>query len=80
MLVCVPLLLDDQVLGLVYADSRRLGTPVTTLDLELLRAFGERAALWIAARRGQSELAALGGPVAWSGIAAAHAGEGRGDA
>ena len=75
MLVCVPLLLDDEVLGLVYSDSRRPGSPVTTLDLELMRAFAERAALWIAARRSASALAALDGPIPWAGIAAAHAGE-----
>lgn len=74
MLVCVPLILDDEVFGLAYADSRRPGRPVTTLDLELLKAFAERAALWIAARRGQAALAALPGAVAWAGIAAAHAG------
>ena len=75
MLVCVPLLLDDDVLGIVYADSRRPGSLVTTLDIELLRAFAERAALWIAARRSESTLAALASPVPWAGIAAAHAGE-----
>lgn len=74
MLVCVPLLFDDDVLGLAYADSRRPGRPVTTLDLELLKAFAERAALWIAARRSQATLAELPGSVAWAGIAAAHAG------
>ena len=31
--------------------------PITTLDLELLEAFAERAALWIAARRGSDLLA-----------------------
>lgn len=76
-LACVPLLHGDEVLGLVYADSRRPGQPITTLDLELLKAFAERAALWIAARRGEAELDALPGPVTWAGIAAAHAGERR---
>jgi putative methionine-R-sulfoxide reductase with GAF domain len=74
MLVCVPLIIDDEVLGLAYADSRRVGRPVTMLDLELLKAFAERAALWIAARRSQAALASLPGSVAWAGIAAAHAG------
>jgi putative methionine-R-sulfoxide reductase with GAF domain len=73
-LVCVPLLLGDEVLGLVYADSQRAGSLVTTLDLELLKAFAERAALWIAARRGETALAALPGAIPWAGIAAAHAG------
>ncbi len=74
-LVSVPLMLDDQVLGLAYADSRRPGSLVTTLDLELLKAFAERAALWIAARRSEAALAALPAAVLWAGIAAAHAGD-----
>ena len=35
----------------MYADSARPGSVVTATDLELLHAFGERAALWIAAHR-----------------------------
>ena len=71
----MPLVLESEMMGLVYADSRRPGSLVTTLDLELLRAFAERAALWIAARRSASTLASLAGPIPWAGIAAAHAGE-----
>ena len=58
-LLCVPLLLDGQCLGLLYADSRRTGAPVTVLDLDLLSAFAERATMWIAARRGAADLDAL---------------------
>ncbi|MFA6986056.1 MAG: FHA domain-containing protein [Arenimonas sp.] len=58
-LVCLPLLASGEVLGLVYADSRRAGSVITTMDLDLLRAFAERASLWIAARRGVLALAEL---------------------
>lgn len=58
-LVCLPLLGGGEVLGLIYADSRRAGTVITTMDLELLRVFAERASLWIAARRGFSALSEL---------------------
>jgi GAF domain-containing protein len=58
-LVCLPLLAGGQVLGLAYADSRRAGTVITTMDLDLLRTFAERASLWIAARRGVAALSEL---------------------
>ena len=58
-LVCLPLSAGGEILGLVYADSRRVGALITRMDLDLLRAFAERAALWIAARRGMDELAGL---------------------
>ena len=58
-LVCLPLVAAGETLGLVYADSRRPGSLITSLDLDLLRVFAERAALWIAARRGMEELARL---------------------
>jgi hypothetical protein len=44
----------------VYADSTRVGALITRTDVDLLRAFAERAALWIAARRGADDLARLG--------------------
>lgn len=59
-LVCLPLLASGELLGAVYADSTRVGALVTRTDLDLLLAFAERAALWIAARRGADELARLG--------------------
>ena len=58
-LVCLPLVAGGETLGLVYADSRRPGSLITSLDLDLLRVFAERAALWIAARKGMEELARL---------------------
>ena len=69
-LVCLPLLANGEVLGLLYADSRVAGTVITTMDLDLLRAFAERAALWIATRRGIAALAelALPGRLEWTQI------------
>lgn len=73
-LVCVPLLDGTNVLGVVYTDSRRPGAAITELDLELLKAFTTRAALWIAARRDARTLAVLAAQPRWGDILAAHAG------
>lgn len=68
-LVCIPLLADGQAIGLAYADSRKPGALITTMDLDLLRAFAERAALWIAARRGMDSLTMMAaGQADWSEI------------
>jgi hypothetical protein len=58
-LVCLPLRLDGRPLGWLYADSRKAGAPITELDLQLLGAFTERAATWIAARQGAAALDSL---------------------
>jgi transcriptional regulator with GAF, ATPase, and Fis domain len=58
-LVCLPLISGGEILGVVYADSQRAGSVITSMDLDLLRAFAERASLWIAARRGVFALAEL---------------------
>lgn len=58
-LVCLPMVAAGETLGLVYADSRKAGALITHLDLDLLRVFAERAALWIAARRGIDALSRL---------------------
>lgn len=76
-LVCLPLLDGDATLGAIYADRVQPGPAITSLDLELLEAFVERAALWLAASRAR-RLLAEPVPVApstphWSGILAAHA-------
>jgi GAF domain-containing protein len=74
-LVVLPLLDGDRALGAIYADRVRPGPAITTLDLELLDAFAETAALWIAARRnsdllsGEHDTAALPD---WKAIVAAH--------
>lgn len=76
-LVCLPLLDGGQAFGAIYADRVRAGPPITTLDLELLEAFVEGAAVWIAAQRTSALLAAQTprpGRAAtdWQGIVAAH--------
>ncbi|GAB2515839.1 GAF domain-containing protein [Lysobacter humi (ex Lee et al. 2017)] len=58
-LVALPLFDEERPLGVIYADRREPGAPLTDLDLELLQAFAERCALWIAAERGDPE---PGGP------------------
>lgn len=76
-LVCLPLLDGDTTLGAIYADRSHVGAPITTLDQELLEAFAERAALWIAARRTSDLLASHaagdGAPALdWNAIVDAH--------
>jgi hypothetical protein len=73
-LVCVPLRFEGRRLGLLYADSRRAGVPVTELDLQLLAAFLERAAMWIAARQGVEALdGMLAAPaLAWRDVLSAQ--------
>lgn len=81
-LVCVPLMDEDRVLGAIYADRVAPGPAISTLDLELLQAFAENAAVWISVRRTSEQLEihsdALDGGHAdrsragWSRIIAAH--------
>lgn len=73
-LVCMPLLDAGRAFGAIYADRTRPGPPVTTLDLELLEAFAEHAALWIAARRARAQLARATAEASWSAIVQAHEG------
>jgi GAF domain-containing protein len=74
-LVCLPLLDGDQTLGVLYADRVRPGPAITTLDLELLEAFAEGAAVWIAVRRTSEWLEAQPAAPQWERIVAAHLGE-----
>lgn len=73
-LVALPLFDGERALGAIYADRARPGPAITTLDVELLEAFAETAALWIAARRTSDllggEHAATGMPD-WAAIVAA---------
>ncbi len=48
-LVCVPLQVQGDALGVVYADSRKLGPPITELDLELIGNVANHAAAALAA-------------------------------
>lgn len=68
-LVCLPLLDGERVLGAVYADRREPGEPITQLDLELLGAFSESAAVWLLAGRA---LATLDAAPRWKTIVSAH--------
>ena len=71
-LVCLPLLEGERVLGAVYADRTEDGPAITTLDLDLLQAFTEHAAVWIAARQASEQLDRQAPQ--WARIVAAHAG------
>ncbi len=68
-LVCMPLLDGERVLGAVYVDRCEPGEPITQLDLELLGAFVESAALYLLA--GQA-VAALDAVPRWHGIVSAQ--------
>lgn len=75
-LICLPLLEGERVLGAVYADRTDEGPAITTLDLDLLQAFTEHAAVWIAARQATEQLdrQAPQRTQQWAAIVAAHAG------
>ena len=72
-LVCLPLLDGERVLGAVYADRSEPGEPITQLDLELLNAFAESAAVWMLA--GQA-IDTLDNAPRWKTIVSAHTREG----
>ena len=73
-LVCLPLLDAGNAFGAISADRTRPGPPVTTLDLDLLEAFAEHVALWIAARRASALAAREAAAASWADIVAAHEG------
>jgi hypothetical protein len=56
----------------VYADRVVEGPAITSLDLELLQAFIDHAAMWIAARRASEQLDRQAPQ--WAQILSAHAG------
>ena len=58
-LVCVPMLEGEGVIGVVYADSRLPGPPMTTIDLELVEGAAHQAATALAARRLQDDVDGL---------------------
>jgi GAF domain-containing protein len=73
-LVVFPLLHGGEVIALVYADTRRPKAAISQTDMELLEAFGERAALWIAAKSATASLDRLAANApAWQDIANAAA-------
>ena len=56
-IVCVPLRITGNTLGVVYADSRTPGPPVTELDLELIENVANHAAAALAARQLRGDMA-----------------------
>lgn len=50
-LACVPLRVGEKVLGVIYVDSRKPGKQFTELDIELLQALADHAALVISVSR-----------------------------
>lgn len=85
-LACVPLLALEQLLGVIYLDSRAAGAAFSDLDVQILEALAAHAALAIAVAGLDSELRDVQGAlptqiaqlsedrsqVSWSGIRAAH--------
>ena len=55
-LMCVPMRMHDRIIGTVYVDSRRHGTPFTEQDLRFLEAFASLAASAITQARLQERL------------------------
>ena len=56
-LVCVPLRLSGKSIGVIYADSRKPGPPVTELDLELIENVARHAAAAFEAARLEGDVA-----------------------
>ncbi|HEY4581847.1 MAG TPA: FHA domain-containing protein [Lysobacter sp.] len=72
-LVALPLLAGERIVGAIYADRRDAGPPLTTFDLELLQAFAQRCALWLAVRGEPDDGAAPPTSGDWSRLLADHA-------
>lgn len=53
----LPLMHDGVVQGLMYADRRKPGAPITDFDLEVAAAFVERMSLWLVAQRSLASIA-----------------------
>jgi hypothetical protein len=74
-LVCLPLMDGSRAVGAVYADRREPGEPVTQLDLDILAAFAESAAVWVLADHALEALDATAADAPrWSAVVSAHAG------
>ncbi|WP_052101024.1 GAF domain-containing protein [Novilysobacter arseniciresistens] len=72
-LACLPLIDGDRILGALYVDRLSHGPALSTLDVELLKAFTENAAVWISARRASEVLDARAKSLPdWGRIVAAH--------
>lgn len=60
-LVCLPLVIGDRPIGLLYLDSRVPGKVFTKLDVEILEAFAAHAALVVGVATVREDLAELAG-------------------
>ncbi|GMV28585.1 MAG: hypothetical protein AMXMBFR59_07100 [Rhodanobacteraceae bacterium] len=69
-LVCVPVIVGDELLGAVYADSRQPEPLLTELDLELIEGVALQAGAALAAARLRGEVDALIDAVNEAGLAA----------
>jgi hypothetical protein len=69
-LVCVPLRLSGKSVGVIYADSRKPGPPVTELDLELIENVARHAAASFEAARLEDDVADVVRSAAEAGIRA----------
>jgi pSer/pThr/pTyr-binding forkhead associated (FHA) protein len=58
-LICLPLVVGEQITGVLYLDSSRPGKVFTALDVELLEAFASHAALVVGVASVQTGLAEL---------------------
>lgn len=58
-LVCLPLKVLDRLVGVVYADSRKLGQSFSPLDLEILTALASHAGLAVAVAQIHREVAGV---------------------
>ncbi|HEY4560760.1 MAG TPA: FHA domain-containing protein [Lysobacter sp.] len=72
-LVALPLFDGERSLGAIYVDRRDAGPPLTTLDLELLQAFAQRCAVWLAVRSEAHDGPAPPTSGDWSQLLADHA-------
>ena len=66
-LACVPLRVDDRVVGLIYVDGRKTGGTFTELDLEILEALADHAALVVASLKIERQIRELVGATAADG-------------
>jgi len=71
-LICVPLQVVGKALGVVYADSRKPGPPITELDLELIDNVATQAATALAARQLHGDVAEFLQAAANAGLHAPH--------
>lgn len=60
-LACLPMMIGDQTIGVVYVDSRKPGKSFTELDIEMMQAMADHAALVIGVARLRDNIADLSG-------------------